>query len=143
MAWHSLPGRYTVGNRKCGHSGGAQLLKFNSLVGFSFMFKPLLRQPPDWSLPEPSKDGKWYGEVWVKYPLSHHLLPSYFGQVFRAKSQFRVIMNKFCQAAYSKGAGVTLNKAYDLLSQLKTWYEGLSGPLLPKAIVLPGQLQLQ
>ena len=107
------------------------------------MFAPLLSDPPDWHLPDPSKEAEWYGEIWVKYPLSNRLLPSYFGQVFRARSQFRVIMNEACQAAYSKGSEIILGKANELLKQLKGWYDDLSGPLLPKTIVLPGHLQLQ
>jgi hypothetical protein len=107
------------------------------------MFAPLLRDPPDWHLPDPSEETEWYGEIWVKYPLSNRLLPSYFGQVFRVRSQFRVIMNDTCQAAYSKGSGVTLGKANEFLARLKGWFDGLPGPLLPKSIVLPGHLQLQ
>lgn len=107
------------------------------------MFAPLLSDPPDWRLPDPSKEPEWYGEIWVKYPVSSHLLPSYFGQVFRARSQFRVIMNEACQIAYSKDSEMTLCKANEFLSRLKAWYDSLSGPLLPKSIVLPGHLQLQ
>lgn len=107
------------------------------------MFPPLVKNPPDWRLPDPSNDAQWYGEVWVKYPLSHRLFPSYFGQVLRARSQFRLIMNECCQVAYSVGSDTTLGKAYELLSRLKSWYDSLSGPLLPKTIVLPGHLQLQ
>lgn len=52
-------------------------------------------------------------------------------------------MNEFCQLAYTKGSDFTLGKANAFFSQLKGWYNGLSGPLLPKTIVLPGHLQLQ
>lgn len=107
------------------------------------MFAPLLSEPPDWHLPDPLEEPEWYGEIWVKYPLCNRLLPSHFGQVFRARSRFRVIMNEACQAAYSKGSEMTRDKANELLSRLKGWYGGLSGPLLPKTIVLPGHLQLQ
>ena len=107
------------------------------------MFAPLLRDPPDWPLPDPSKETEWYGEIWVKYPLSNCLLPSYFGQVFTARSRFRVIMNEACQAAYSSGSEMTIDKANKLFSQLQGWYNGLSGSLVPKMIVLPGHLQLQ
>ncbi|KAI9705941.1 MAG: hypothetical protein M1836_005347 [Candelina mexicana] len=118
------------------------LYNWETLVGFSFMLSPLLKKPPDWPLPAPSEDSQWYGEIWVKYPLNHSLSPSYFGQVFRARCQFRVIMNEFCQLAYSKGSKVTLDKANELHSRLRSWYVDLPGPLLPKTIVLPGHLQL-
>jgi hypothetical protein len=113
------------------------------LVGFSFAFAPLLSDPPDWRLPDPSKDARWYGEIWVKYPLNNRIVPSHFSQVFNARSHFRVIMNKACQAAYAKGSEMTLGKANELLLQLKGWHDSLSEPLRPKTIVLPGHLQLQ
>ena len=112
-------------------------------MGFSFLFSPLLKKAPRWQLPDPSQDTSFYGEVWVQYPLSDCLLPSGFGQVFKAKSEFRVIMNEFCQIAYSNDSVVTFDKAYKLLSQLQSWFDGLPDPLLPKRIVLPAHLQLQ
>ncbi|KAI5465269.1 hypothetical protein BGZ63DRAFT_436822 [Mariannaea sp. PMI_226] len=118
------------------------LFNWETLVGFSFVFSPLLKQPPSWHLPDPTENAPWYGEIWVKYPLSHRLFPSYFGQVLKARSQFRVIMNEFCQAAYSEDSEINLNKAYELLSRLETWFQRLPGPLQPKTIVLPGHLQL-
>lgn len=107
------------------------------------MFPPLLKTPPDWPLPDPSIDAQFYGEVWVKYPLTHSLLPSYFGHVFRARSQFRVIMNEFCQVAFSQYSEINLGKAIELRARLQDWYDGLAGPLLSTTIVLPGHLQLQ
>ncbi|KAL6803079.1 hypothetical protein GGI42DRAFT_19984 [Trichoderma sp. SZMC 28013] len=118
------------------------LFNWETLVGFSFMFTPLLKYPPNWALPDPSQDGNWYGEIWLKYPLTDTLSPSYFGSVFRAKSHFRIIMNEFCCTAYSEGSQVTVDKAYELLNKLKHWYHGLPGPLQPKTIVLPAHLQL-
>lgn len=113
------------------------------LVGFSFMFTPLIKKPPNWTLPVPSQDRNWYGEIWLKYPLTDTLSPSYFGDIFHAKSQFRIIMNEFCCTAYSEGSQVTIDKAYDLRLKLKRWYNGLPGSLQPKTIVLPSHLQLQ
>jgi len=109
------------------------------------MRPPGLKEPPNAPLPDPSEDAQWYSEVLLKYPLCQSLSPSYFGQVFRARCQFRVILNEFCSAAYSKDSGlaVTLDKANALHLQLKSWYDNLPGPLLPKNIVLPGHLQLQ
>ncbi|KAL7913972.1 hypothetical protein GGI35DRAFT_231253 [Trichoderma velutinum] len=118
------------------------LFNWETLVGFSFMFTPLLKEPPNWALPDPSQDRNWYGEIWLKYPLTDTLSPSCFGDIFRAKSHFRIIMNEFCCAAYSEGSQVTEEKAYELLLKLKHWYDSLPGPLQPKTIVLPAHLQL-
>lgn len=38
---------------------------------------------------------------------------------------------------------MTLDKANELYSRLRAWYESLPEPLLPGTIVLPGHLQLQ
>ena len=113
------------------------------LVGFSFMFAPLLHEPPDWPLPDAVLNPQWYGEVWLKYPASDRRYPSCFGQIFEARSRFRVIMNRACQVAYSEDSEMTLNDASTLMLQLKIWYGSLPRALHPDSIVLPGQLQLQ
>ncbi|KJK76000.1 hypothetical protein H634G_08757 [Metarhizium anisopliae BRIP 53293] len=118
------------------------LFNWETLVGYSFLFPPLLKTPPDWPLPDPSKETGFYGEVWVRYPLTRNLSPSSFGPVFKARSEFRIIMNAYCQAAFSEGSQVTVEKANGFLSRLRCWYDGLPAPLQPKRIVLPGHLQL-
>lgn len=109
------------------------------------MTPPLLKEPPIYPLPDPSENALWYGEVWLKYPLSHSLVPSNFGQMYKAKSQFRVIMNEFCQMAFinDQVSMVTIDLANELLYKLRSWFNSLPGSLLPWTIALPGQLQLQ
>lgn len=107
------------------------------------MFFPLLTEPPDWHIPDPERSPEWYGEVWLRYPLSNHLLPSHFGKVLHAKIHFRFIMNEASQIAYSSTAKMTLGKANELLFRLRSWFDTLPGPLQPKYIVLPTHLQLQ
>jgi len=124
-------------------SGTASVAEPLRLVGFSFLFPPLLEKPPEVPLPDASENGRFYGEIWVKYPLAQSLVPSHFGHVFKARCQFRVIMNDFCRAAHSKGSALTLEKADELHSRLRGWYDGLPAPLLAKNIALPGHLQLQ
>ncbi|KAJ3537587.1 hypothetical protein NM208_g6252 [Fusarium decemcellulare] len=118
------------------------LYNWETLVAFSFMLPPLLTKPPDWPLPDPAEHSHWYGEIWVKYPLNHSLSPLCFGQVFRARCQFRIVMNEFCNAAYSQGSEVNLAMARGFLERLRSWYDGLPATLVPKTIVLPGHLQL-
>lgn len=107
------------------------------------MLSPLIKKPPVWPLPDPLQDPSWYGEVWVKYPLTHGLSASCVSEVFRARSLFRIIMNEFCDAAYSEDSEVNIDLAYQLRERLEDWYNNLREPLTPKRIVLPGQLQLQ
>ncbi|KAK8877777.1 C6 transcription factor [Apiospora arundinis] len=120
------------------------LYSWEALVGFSFMIPPLLKQPPHDELPDPLENAQWYGEIWLKYPSSQVLTPAYFGYGFKAKCDFRLIMNDFCHAAYSTGSGgsVSLDEANKLRTRLLKWYNGLSKPLRPETIVLPAQLQL-
>lgn len=84
------------------------------------MVLPVIKEPPNWTLPDPAKETEFYGEIWLKYPLTQTLSPSYFGQVFRSKSQFRVIMHDFCMTAYSEDSQVTVEKAYELRQRLKS-----------------------
>ncbi|KAK8023542.1 hypothetical protein PG993_011608 [Apiospora rasikravindrae] len=120
------------------------LYSWEALVGFSFMIPPLLKRPPHDPLPDPLKDAQWYGEIWLKYPASQVLTPAYFGYGFKAKCDFRLIMNDFCHAAHSTGSGgsVYIDEAYKLRVRLLKRYHGLSRPLLPETIVLPAHLQL-
>lgn len=107
------------------------------------MFAPLLRDPPEWPLADPVSEAGWYGEVWIKYPGSDHLYPSYFAQVFETRSRFRIIMNESCQTAFSQNSVMNLDRAYPLLERLRGWYDALPTPLRPHSIVLPGHLQIQ
>ncbi|KAM0250860.1 hypothetical protein ACHAP5_002079 [Fusarium lateritium] len=118
------------------------MYNWETLSAFSFMLSPLIKKPPIWPLPNPLEDPSWYGEVWVKYPLDHGLSASCVGEVFRARSLFRIIMNEFCDAAYSEDSAVDIDLAYQLRRRLKEWYSNLREPLTAKRIVLPGQLQI-
>ncbi|KAJ4226248.1 hypothetical protein NW759_004832 [Fusarium solani] len=115
---------------------------WETLVAFSFMLPPLLKKPPEWALPDPTRNAQWYGEIWMKYPLDSGLSPSYFPHIFRARCHFRIIMNEICDAAYSEGSGITLDKAHGFRERLQSWYRSLPLPLQPRTIVLPGHLQL-
>ena len=119
------------------------LYAWDSLVGFSFCSVPLLETPPSPLLPDPMKNSQWYGEVMLQYPLVNHLLPTNFGHVFKARCEFRVIMNTYCRMAYSTGPPMSLSGAQKLHSSLRAWYDELPACLSPKAIVLPHHLQLQ
>lgn len=107
------------------------------------MIPPLVKTPPDWPLPDPSEDQRWYGEIWLQYPLVSKPSPTYFGHIFQARSRFRVIMNEYCEAAFSSRPDLDLEKANGLHERLKLWHGNLPQPLTPKSIVLPGHLQLQ
>ena len=113
------------------------------LFAFSFLLPPLLEKQPEWPLPNATQDAFWYGEIWVKYPLSNHLSSQYFGKLLEVRTNFHVIMNEACRIQNSKGSEMEMDKAYEILGKLQAWYESLPGPLQPRAIVLPAQLRLQ
>ncbi|KAG5982343.1 hypothetical protein E4U55_002034 [Claviceps digitariae] len=118
------------------------LYNWDTLNAFSFMSPPLLKEPPEWPLPDPSDDIDWYGEIWLQYPLNSTLSPCHFAHVIRSRSCFRIIMNEFCEAAYSDRQEISLEMANRFRARLRNWYDDLPAPLQPKTIVLPGHLQL-
>ena len=107
------------------------------------MIPPVLDKPPVDALPDPDQDPHFYGEIWFRYPFSPTLLPLYFGHIFKAKCEFRIIMQRFCTAAYTQGVEVSVELAYELYAQLDCWYNHLPEPLQAKKAVLPAHLQLQ
>ncbi|KAF5599035.1 n-terminal fungal transcription regulatory domain-containing protein [Fusarium pseudoanthophilum] len=115
---------------------------WDALVSFALQQAPLLIKPPVESLPDPEADSQWYGEIWVKYPQNAHLTPSLFGHLFKAKSEMRNIMQRFCTMSYTRGTRVRVKEAYELYTQLKEWQAALPDCLQPKGIVFPAQLQL-
>ncbi|KXH40931.1 hypothetical protein CSIM01_08418 [Colletotrichum simmondsii] len=119
------------------------LYNWETLVSFSFMIPPSVKEPPDWPLPDPANDGGWYAEIWLKYPLVPDLQPTHLGHILRERARFRVIMNQYCDAAFSSEGTFSLDEAKRLHEQLKSWYGDLPEPLKPKTIALPGHFQLQ
>ncbi|KAF3799371.1 Nitrogen assimilation transcription factor nirA [Colletotrichum gloeosporioides] len=118
------------------------LYNWETLVAFSFMIPPLVKEPPDWPLPDPTREGDWYGEIWLQYPLVSDLQPTQFGHIFRTRAKFRVIMNEYCDAAFSPNGVISLDQANRLHERLRRWYSDLPEPLTPMMIALPGHFQL-
>jgi hypothetical protein len=107
---------------------------------------PIIQRPPDIPLPDPSTYPEWYGEIWIKYPLSQKLFPSHFGRLFKAKAELRVILNEICFQHFGRtgpSPKFSQQHANNFHSRLRVWYRGLPKPLTPENIVLPSQLQLQ
>ncbi|KAK1452446.1 hypothetical protein CMEL01_16762 [Colletotrichum melonis] len=118
------------------------LYNWETLVSFSFRIPPSVKEPPDWPLPDPEKDSGWYTELWLQYPLVADFQPTHFGHILRARARFRVIMNRYCDEAFSSNGTVSLHRAKKLHEQLEDWYGDLTEPLKPSMIALPGHLQL-
>ncbi|KAH7174944.1 uncharacterized protein B0J16DRAFT_364916 [Fusarium flagelliforme] len=118
------------------------IYKWDALVSFALQQGPLLTKPPAEPLPNPATDPQWYGEIWVKYPSNTHLTPFLFNYLFKAKSELRIIMQRFCTMSYARGIKIQAKEAYEFYTELKRWQAYLPGCLQPKGIVLPAQLQL-
>ena len=102
---------------------------------------PLIDQPPEYELPDPTEDPLWYGEIWLKFPLAPAPLPTYFGHLFKAKCQLAVTINETIQEKVAKTW--TLDKADHFDQRLKSWHNNLPEFLQPRFIVHPGHMQLQ
>ncbi|OAA66323.1 Zn(2)-C6 fungal-type DNA-binding domain protein [Cordyceps fumosorosea ARSEF 2679] len=118
------------------------MYNWETLVAFSFMHVPLVKDVPKWPLPDPEEDPDWYGQLWVQYPASATRVSLCFEQVFERKTRFRIIMHEFCEEAYGTSLGVNSFKAEGLRRKLQRWFEDLPESLDPRNIVLPSQLQI-
>ncbi|KAI8663033.1 hypothetical protein LRP88_07241 [Fusarium phalaenopsidis] len=118
------------------------LYNYETLTAYHFMHPPTLKHPPRVALPDPLRDPRWYGEVWLKYPLETTLFPAHFGQFFKARCRFLQIMNKVCEVYFADGAHVTLDQANAFYTQFRNWQYSLPDCLKPRFIVYPGHFNL-
>ena len=109
---------------------------------------PLLARPPKTTMPDPSHDPEWYGEIWLKYPSTEILVPLQYRYVFKAKSDFSVILNGAIVKAYETSDKDDLvqrgvKQVKDILRDLKAWHNTLPDLLAPSNVVFPSQLKIQ
>ncbi|KAK7698116.1 hypothetical protein SLS64_012891 [Diaporthe eres] len=123
-------------------------LAYNSHgMGYYFMRRAWLSEPPEVSLPDPDKNPAWYGEFALVYPPSTAPTPMHWPHTFRAMCGLRVIMNRVAYEAFRDHhphvvAGLPRDTALEIQSRLREWYAGLPGPLEPKTAVFPSHLRL-
>lgn len=113
------------------------------MISWEMYSDPLIASPPRAPLPDPGQNPNWYSEVWHKYPQSTSLHPMHFGAVFKAKSDFRVILNDISRTRIHTGGKFTAEQVHDYGQRMKTWYNYLPKILSPKHIALPAHLMLQ
>lgn len=105
----------------------------------------MLKEPPATPLPDPVEQPQWYGELWVRYPLTQSPVPTHHGFQFKARAEFWTIMNEFSCLAFSDHRApckLSINQIFTVHNRLKAWLHNLPEPLTPKNIVLPHQLKL-
>ncbi|PVH92879.1 hypothetical protein DM02DRAFT_662521 [Periconia macrospinosa] len=116
------------------------LFGIDSHLAWQFFRRPFLAKPPMFALPDPSVNAAWYGEIWLRYPLSETLSPTNYGHVFKALSDFRIILGELCYASFGTDSKIPEEQAMAFVSRLLAWYKKLPIPLMPKNIVLPVHL---
>lgn len=125
------------------HTCHAIAYRATSLESFHFRHQPRLRNSPAVPLPDPVQDPDWYGEVWVRYPLSQTLSRILIGPVIRERCRLRMIMSSAAQVYYEEKAQVTQEMAGSYAHLLDAWYSQLPECLKPNWIVQPSHFQLQ
>jgi len=117
------------------------------LVCYHAFKAPLIREPPKVPLPDPNHHPAWFGEFWIKYPLSQTLCPTHYGHFFKAKTEFCIILNRVATELFDKQGGKITQcppkTVAGFAQQFKAWYLSLPDPLTPKKIVFPSQLKIQ
>ncbi|KAJ4188549.1 hypothetical protein NW767_011836 [Fusarium falciforme] len=106
------------------------------------MYSPTLKHTPRVALPDPLRNARWSGVVWLKYPLETTLFPTHFGQFFKARCKFLQIMNEVCEVYFVDGAPVTSDQANAFHTRFRNWQYGLPDCLKPSFIVHPGHFNL-
>ncbi|KAL7624724.1 hypothetical protein AAE478_006295 [Parahypoxylon ruwenzoriense] len=121
------------------------LFNWQAFATFHTFQPPIIKDPPTRPLPEVDDTLAYYGEIWMKYPLAQEPIPIYNGLVFRAISQFRVIMNEITKLSFGlpkSFSRMSLEAALGFRARLLAWYENLPEPLQARNIALPSHLKL-
>ncbi|KAL1837226.1 hypothetical protein VTJ49DRAFT_4108 [Mycothermus thermophilus] len=121
------------------------LFCWQSLSSYHYVKPPPIKAPPMNPLPDPTQQPQWYGELWVRYPLSQFRLPTYHGLLFKAKADFWVILTEFATMAFSDGrtpADLPVGQILECYNKLRAWHDSLPEPLTARKIVMPHQLKL-
>ncbi|KAK4128133.1 hypothetical protein N657DRAFT_564260 [Parathielavia appendiculata] len=121
------------------------LFCWQSLSSYHYAKPPPLKESPKVPLPDPSNEPQWYGELWLKYPLSHTPLPTYHGFLFKAKADFWTIINEVSMLTFShhrSPSKLSVNQTLLFYNRLTAWLHNLPEALTAKKIVLPQQLKM-
>ncbi|OAA35696.1 Zn(2)-C6 fungal-type DNA-binding domain protein [Metarhizium rileyi] len=120
------------------------LYSWQSLMCFHYFKPPLVEKPPA-ILPHPKDVPAWYGETWLKYPLSSTLFPSNSGDVFKARAEFAMIQNDVARRLFASPASASQLSAVEVAGfyyRFKSWYDSLPEALSPQRAVLPSHLKV-
>lgn len=106
---------------------------------------PFLRYPPAFAAPDPDLDPEWYGEVYIRYPLSSTVTRMRLGHVMKATIDLRIILNDIALARFAS-PGLTELSPGQLLGfkrRLELFNQKLHATLAPSKITLPCHFNVQ
>lgn len=111
---------------------------------FYFTKPPFIRDPPDYPLPDPALDSRWYGEIWIRYPLGQRVFPSNLGYTIRANFQLRRLMNDMGAEIFEvdRPPRSSVAQVLDCKARLDSWFTHLPEPLMPTRVVLPDHIKI-
>ncbi|KAI0887566.1 uncharacterized protein GGS22DRAFT_186400 [Annulohypoxylon maeteangense] len=111
---------------------------------FYFGLPPLLASAPAYPLPDPMVDPKWFGEVWIRYPLGQDIYPTHLGCTMKANFELRKLMNEMASQIFEDNGSphITVEKALECKSMLDNWFSNLPEPLIPTKVVLPDHIKI-
>ncbi|XXH04590.1 DNA helicase rad5 [Hypoxylon texense] len=111
---------------------------------FYFTKPPFIRHPPDYPLPDPALDARWYGEIWIRYPLGRRVFATGVGHVVRANFELRRLMNDMAAEMFEadRPPRSTVAQVLDCKARLDSWFAHLPEPLTPTRVVLPDHIKI-
>ncbi|KAK0630112.1 hypothetical protein B0T17DRAFT_490691 [Bombardia bombarda] len=121
------------------------LFCFQSLYCYHLFRPPLVKKPPESPLPDPVAFPQWYGEIWVRYPLSQSRSSTHHGPLFKAKADMWTIMHDFTLICFRDSASplkLSMDQILGFYNRLVAWFDNLPEPLTPKNISMPHHLKL-
>lgn len=112
------------------------------------MTVPMIRTPPKSCLPNPETNPEWYGEMWLKYPLSVDLVPLRYSWVIKSKAEFSIILNEAILEFKSSQGNQKPDKSRaerleGIVKRLRRWHTELPNVLSPSKLAFPSQLKIQ
>ncbi|KAK0661688.1 hypothetical protein QBC41DRAFT_307295 [Cercophora samala] len=140
--WETLDSKVRAGRDFTAWS----LFGWQSHCAYHLLEKPLVDNPPEVPLPDVAANPRWYGEVFLKYPLETILYPSHYAELHKAKTEFRTILNDVSKTFYGEPGQnrppPVEPKIAELYWRLQAWYTALPESLSPKTIVFTAQMKL-
>ncbi|KAJ4985950.1 C6 transcription factor [Stagonosporopsis vannaccii] len=110
-------------------------------VGVTYYYRraPFVQNPPEFAAPDPDHDPEWYGEVYVRYPLSPTVTRMRLGYVIKATIDLRIIMNDIALAQFASQGPTELSsrQVLEFKRRLESFNQKLPAALAPSKILLP------